>query len=157
MLLILDKWIFHDLQNGEDRQQESFRFLEKIKEKCDKIAWIQNSKFENKYWSFAKLSSRDTELKMKFKFLEFSFRFNSLKIQLLDVKNDNLYYETKEIFKKINKDDHYILLSYFYSKKENQECIIITTDVKLKDILEKEGIAIKLRDEFIEKYLKNDS
>jgi rRNA-processing protein FCF1 len=43
MLLILDEWIIHDLQgdNGSEKQKESYKFLEKIKEKCDKICWIK--------------------------------------------------------------------------------------------------------------------
>lgn len=163
MILILDEWIFHDLQNenGNDRQRETFQFLERIKEKNnDKIVWIKNSKFEDKYWNLSKLSSRKVELRKKFKFLENSFRFNSCKTKFLNLQhlqnisiNDNI----DKILKKIKADDHYLVLSYFYLRRENQKCIIVTTDEKLKNILEPEGVIIKLRNEFIKQYLKNDT
>ncbi len=56
MVLILDEWIIHDLQydNGEEKQKESFQFLKKIKEKCDKIAIVKNSKFVKKKICFFK-------------------------------------------------------------------------------------------------------
>jgi hypothetical protein len=54
MVFILDEWLIHDLQNdnGKDKQKESFLFLEKIKERCDKISFIAGSKFNNKFWLF---------------------------------------------------------------------------------------------------------
>jgi hypothetical protein len=159
VFLILDEWIFYDLQNknGEDRQEESFRFLGKIYEKCDKIVWIKESKFENKYWNFSKIAQWNTELSKKFKFLEGYFRYNLSKIKFVELSNINhLREEIKKVLEKIKNDDHYIVLSYFILKEKTQECIIVTTDGKLKNTLEEEGINIKLRDEFIKEYLQNE-
>ena len=154
MFLILDEWIFHDLQNDndKDKQKESFQFLEKIKEKCDKIVLIENSKFEKKLWNFSKKASKNIELKYKFKFLKYSILYNSKKIEFLNLKNMELK-NYSGILEGINSDDQYFVLSYIYLKQSGKESIIIiTTDKKLKGLLEKKSISVKCRNDFIKKY-----
>ncbi len=153
MILILDEWIIHDLQNdnGMDKQKESFQFLQKIKEKCDEIALVEGSKFTEKLWDFSKKASQIIEFKAKFGFLKGSFIYNSKKtkiINLQDIESKNY----DDILKDVNRDDHYLVLCYEYLKQKGKETIIITTDKNLKRTLEQKGISIELRDEFLKKY-----
>jgi len=159
MYLILDEWIIHDLQNdnGKDKQKESFKFLEKIKKKCDKIVVVKDSKFIKKIWNFSKIISEknfDSELRYKFKFLKNCFIKNSQKVEILS--NDNIKSnENNEILEDFNIDDHYIVLTYLYLKQNNKQTIIITTDEQLKEKLEKKGLSIKFREDFIMEYFNN--
>jgi len=154
MLLILDEWIFHDLQNdnGEDKQRESVQFLEKVKEKCDKIVFINESKFSKKFYSFSKYASKATEFRTKFKFLKYEFYLNSQKtihISLSEIKQNDYNLDSSDI----NVDDRYLPLCYYKLKELNEELIIITTDEKLKELLSHKDISITMRDDFLNKYL----
>jgi len=155
MIYILDEWIIHDLQgdNKEDKQKESFRFLEKIKEECNKIVLVQKSKFMKKIWDFSKKASNSENIKLKqiFRFLKDSIIFNSEKgnhVDLQGIKSEHYAH----ILKDVNPDDHYLIFCYEYLKQEGEETVIITTDIKLKNTLEREGISIKSRDEFIKEH-----
>jgi hypothetical protein len=156
MLLILDEWIIHDLQggNGSEKQKESFAFLEKIKEKCDKISWILGSKFIHKYYKLCKKSSFDLELKKKIKFLNGSFLRNLQKVEIITLDELNIEVEEySHILKDINPDDHYIVKAYFYLKRKiNEEPIIITTDTKLAKKLRDLGVQVDLRNNFMLNY-----
>jgi hypothetical protein len=159
MLLILDEWIIHDLQgdNGSEKQKESYTFLQKIKEKCDKISWISGSKFSRKYYEFCKFCGEicyDTELKKKIKFINGSFLYNPQKVE--SIRLDELNIEVEEyshILKDINPDDRYIIKAYFYLKRKiNEEPIIITTDAKLFKRLRDLAVQVDFRDNFILNY-----
>ncbi len=156
MLLILDEWIIHDLQgdNGSEKQKESFAFLEKMKEKCDKISWILGSKFIHKYYKLCKKSSFDLELKKKIKFLNGSFLRNPQKVEIITLDELNIEVEEySHILKDINPDDHYIVKAYFYlERKINEEPIIITTDTKLVKKLRDLGVQVDFRDNFMLNY-----
>jgi len=153
MFLILNEWIIHDLQNdnGKDKQKESFQFLEKIREKCDEIILIENSKFIKKLWSFFKKASQSIEFKLKVRFIKDSFIHDSEKTKIINLQNVESKFYT-HILKDVNPDDHYLVLCYEYLKQKDKETIIITTDKNLKRTLEQKGISIELRDEFLKKY-----
>ena len=159
MLLILDEWIIHDLQgdNGREKQKESFAFLEKIKEKCDKISWILGSKFIHKYYNFCKFCGEiccDPELRGKIIFINDYFIYNPQKIESITLDELNIEVEEySHILKDINPDDHYIVKAYFYLKRKiNEEPIIITTDEKLVKKLRDLGVQVDFRDNFIPNY-----
>jgi hypothetical protein len=118
MILILDEWLIHDLQgeNGFERQSESFQFLERVKERCDKVVFVRGSKFLEKVWGFSEVSARDSELRKKFKFLKTTFIFNNLKSEILDLR-DIESESDEEILKDVNYDDRYIVLSYLYFRR----------------------------------------
>ena len=154
MLFILDEWIFHDLQNdnGEDKQRESVLFLEKVKEKCDKIVFISESNFSNKFYSLSKYASKGPEFKTKLKLFKNSFYFNSQKsiqISLNEIKQNDYNLDLSNI----NVDDQYLPLCFYKLKELNEDLIIITADEKLKDLLSSKDISIKMRDDFLNKYL----
>jgi hypothetical protein len=153
MVFILDEWLIHDLQNdnGKDKQKESFLFLEKIKERCDKISFIAGSKFNNKFWLFCKRASDNIELKGKVRFLKDVFNFNSLKterINLHEVEVEN----SISILENINQDDHYLVKGYIYLKQKGEEALIITTDKKLMEQLKMKDIPVESRDDFLKRY-----
>lgn len=158
MLLILDEWIIHDLsgKNGEDKQKESYKFLEKIKERCDKICWIEGSKFSKKFYDFCEFVGKklfDPELRKKIVLLKGSFYYHLSKAE--NIRLDELSIEVEEynhIFKDIKDDDHYLIKAYFYLRQKNIEPIIITTDRELIENLRKHNIPIEHRDDFIKKY-----
>lgn len=153
MHLILDEWLIHDLQNenGDDKQKESFRFLKKIEEKCDKVLLIDDSKFAKKLWKLSKEASKSVELKKKFTFLRGSFIYNSQKVEKVnqeDIKRESY----NDILEGVNPDDHYLAQGYEYLKQKGIESKIITTDKNLKARLEGKGMFIELRDDFIRSY-----
>jgi pantothenate kinase len=159
MLLILDEWIIHDLQgdNGNEKQKETYAFLQKIKEKCDKISWISGSKFSYKYNKFCKFCGEicyDPELRKKIRFLESSFLRNPQKVEIITLDELNIEVEEySHILKDINPDDHYIVKAYFYLKRKiNEEPIIITTDEKLVKKLRDLGVQVDFRHDFILNY-----
>ncbi|MGB9638436.1 MAG: hypothetical protein ACPL1F_03960 [bacterium] len=61
MIFILDEWIIEDLRgiNKEEKQKQSFLFLEKIYQKCDKIVVVENSKFFDKIWKLSEEACND--------------------------------------------------------------------------------------------------
>jgi hypothetical protein len=159
MLLILDEWIIHDLQgdNGSEKQKESFEFLEKIKEKCDKISWIKDSKFSHKYYKLCKFCGEiyyDPELREKIIFINDYFIYNPQKVESITLDELNIEFEEySHILKDINPDDHYIVKAYFYLKRKiNEEPIIITTDTKLAKKLRDLGVQVDFRDNFMLNY-----
>jgi rRNA-processing protein FCF1 len=158
MLLILDEWIIHDLQgdNGKEKQKESFVFLQKIEEKCDKISWILDSKFIHKYNNFCKFCGTirfDPELRKKIKFINACFLRKLQKVEI--IKLDELNIEVEEynhILQRIKDNDHYLIKAYFYLRQKNIESIIITTDEPLIKTLREHNIPIEHRDDFIREY-----
>jgi len=159
MLLILDEWIIHDLQgdNGSEKQEESYKFLEKIKERCDKICWIEGSKFSKKFYDFCEFVGKklfDPELRKKIVLLEGSFHYNSQKVESIRLYELNIIEVQKynHILQRIKDDDHYLIKAYFYLRQKNIEPIIITTDRELIENLRKHNIPIEHRDDFIKKY-----
>lgn len=159
MILILDEWIIHDLRgdNGEDKQKESYKFLETIKQKCDKIVILENSAFYKKILKFFKNVSKLKVFERKIAKILSSFLLNSqktLKINQLSIGNlEESKEELKNILEKIKHDDHYIVKAYYYLKQ--LECLIITTDNPLLNILNNYNIQCSYRDNFLESYLKN--
>ncbi|MER3473887.1 MAG: hypothetical protein C4335_07600 [Armatimonadota bacterium] len=50
---IVDEWLWHDLggENGLERQQQAFRFLEQLVQKCDMLVSMKGSAFEQKFYN----------------------------------------------------------------------------------------------------------
>lgn len=38
---VVNEWLFHDLlgENGEHKQEQTYQFLERLRERCDRIAY----------------------------------------------------------------------------------------------------------------------
>jgi hypothetical protein len=156
LILILDEWIIHDLQgdNGKDRQEESLELLERIKRNCDKIAIVKNSKFVNKIWQFSKEASKSSSQAKRniFRILKNEFLFNLNKSEILELEHAKVK-DLMEVLEEVNKDDHYIVIAYHSLKQKGVECVIVTTDKPLSEILIRHNINCKLRDGFLKDYL----
>lgn len=109
MILILDEWIIHDLQgdNGQNRQKESYKFLETIINKCDKIAILRGSKFIEKIFHFAKKACNLGKRELS-KMLVNKFLFNLKKSEIINFENIESE-EIKNILEEVKPDDHYIV------------------------------------------------
>lgn len=54
---IVDEWLWHDLggENGLERQQQAFQFLERLVRKCDMLVSMKGSAFEQKFYNLCLL------------------------------------------------------------------------------------------------------
>jgi len=154
MFLILDEWVVHDLQNdnGKDRQIETVQFLEKVGRKYDKLVVVRDSKFLKKIWNFfSSISGSNVEFRGKVRLVK-SLIQDTEKTEFIEskiLKNGNQI--NNRFLSQVNEDDHYLALAYFHFKNI-EETIIITTDKKLKETLEQNGVSIRFRDEFLINY-----
>jgi hypothetical protein len=50
--IVPNEWLAHDLRgdNGGEKQKETFLFLEKVKDKCDKLVILDGSPFTEKIY-----------------------------------------------------------------------------------------------------------
>lgn len=145
---IIDEWLWSDLNgdNGKERQKEAVNFLKALFEKCDKIAVAKYSKFQEKEWDFSKKAHLDIVKHKIAKFYFFNIRLNSQKYEEVDIEDIN---NKEEIdVRNINRDDVYLVRTY-----HKVNALIITTDTKLKNILDDKNIQCKLRDKFLGSYI----
>jgi len=144
-IIIIDEWLWADLngENSETKQEEALKFLETLYKKCDKIVTAKGSKFQKKEWNFSKNSGKDITLRKIARFYFGFIKSNSEKYEEVKIEDN------KEInLEDINPDDVYLVKIY-----KKVKAPVITTDEKLKKILDKNKIPCKLREEFIKKYL----
>lgn len=144
---IIDEWIWHDLagENGEEKLKEAFKFLKFVYEKCDRITTIENSRFEQKFFSFCER----TDLKSR-KIVRFYRGFifdNSEKYSR--VKANQCQDISQDISSKIKPDDQYLIKLY-----NKIQCTIITTDNPLLEILRSHQIQCEHRDNFLQHYIR---
>src|SRR3972149_10319771 len=143
---IIDEWIWHDLpgENGKEKLEEAFKFLEFVYEKCDKIATIEDSRFEKKFFNFCEradlISRRITN------FYKNYILYNSEKY--IRVNEKDCQQISEDISSKIKPDDQYLVKLYY-----KLECPIITTDNPLLEILGNHQIQCEHRDNFLPNYI----
>jgi len=60
-IFIIDEWLWSDLngENGREKQEEAYYFLETLFKKCDRIAVAKGSKFQQKECNFSKNAPTD--------------------------------------------------------------------------------------------------
>lgn len=145
-IFIINEWLWSDSNgdNGIQKQKEAFSFLETLYKKCDRIAVAKGSMFQRKAWDFSRNVSEAADvIKRGIVRLYFNkIMFNSLKYEEVDI-------EGKEgvALEGINSDDAYLVKTHYKTKAP-----IITTDNKLMNVLQSEGIPCKLRDIFLQEY-----
>ncbi|MEO0253755.1 MAG: hypothetical protein ABIM13_06785 [candidate division WOR-3 bacterium] len=144
-IFIIDEWLWSDLngENGQEKQKEAVDFLEGLYNKCDKIAVARASKFQEKEWDFSKYATSDAVKRGIARFYFKAIHFNSQKYEEIYIEE----VEEPDI-NRLKPDDAYLIKLYRKTKAP-----IITTDTKLKSILESRNIPCELRDEFLKKYL----
>jgi len=150
--IIIDEWLFHDLwgDNGSGKQHETFTFLNKLVEICDRIVVLSNSPFEVKTMELIKKSENDPIIRGMSQFFNSSILKNSNKTELVDV---NSLPPLTGHLSKIPKEDQYLFQAYL--KLKNKGGFILTADGRWDfRIIKKASIAIQMRDDFLKKYIK---
>ena len=151
--IIIDEWLFHDLSgdNGPEKQRQTWGFLFKLLQVCDRVAILEGSPFEIKFGQFIKNSGRYPVLREISKFLNNSIISNSLKTEFI-AKGD-VQPLPPRLAKLVPRDDHYLFQAHL--KLKSQGSFIVTTDGRLKHkLLNQSSVVIKLRDQFVTDYLR---
>lgn len=143
---IIDEWLWHDLsrENGEEKLEEAFKFLKFLYEKCDKIATIKDSRFEEKFFNFCERSDHISRKITNF-YKSYIF-YNSEKY--IGVNENECPQIPEDISPKIKPDDQYLVELYY-----KLQCPIITTDNTLLEISGKHQIQCEHRDNFLPHYI----
>lgn len=144
-IFIIDEWLWSDLNgdNGKEKQKEAFQFLCALFHKCDRITVAVHSKFRRKEHCFSKNAHKEILTRKIARFY-----FNVIKV------NQNKYIEVNIEDNKecslngINIDDEYLIKTYYRINAQ-----IVTTDTKLKTVLDSQKIPCVLRDEFLKYYI----
>ncbi len=150
-LFIIDEWMWHDLsgENGVEKQRETLRFLELLYNKCDKIATIKSSRFEEKFFDFLK-SAEDIISREIAKFYKYNIFYNSEKY----LREEETQTVSENTLSEIKLDDRYLAKLYYIVKRQHKiECLIITTDEPLINVLTKHKIQCEHRDSFLHRYI----
>jgi len=146
---IIDEWIWHDLsgENGEEKLKETSKFIKCVYEKCDKIATIENSRFEKKFFNFCKRVGQADHISRKItKFYFGNIFYNSEKY--IRVNEKECQQISEDISSKIKPDDQYLVKLHY-----KLQGLIITTDNPLLEILKKHQIQCEYRDNFLPNYI----
>lgn len=146
--LILNEWVIHDLsgENGQERQTETYQFLERVERKCDHLVLLRGSSWMTK--AFQLMKESDERLVYYSKFLQGSFLSNLSKCKIFDT--NEIAAIPRNVQAVVPSDDSYLIALYLTEPKS----IIVTTDVKLVEALSKlSNITVRLRDEFLTDYI----
>jgi len=143
---IFDEWLWADLsgENGPNKQGESSRILLTVFKKCDRIVIVKGSKFvakSQKFWKHTDKNRRGIAI-----FFSYNFLYNLDKSVPIDP--DQLKPIPNNLAGVIKDDDHYLIQAYLTIP----DSTIITTDLTLKEILKKNDIPCKYRDDLIKSY-----
>jgi len=147
--IVVDEWLFHDLmgENGLEKQHQTFAFLNKLVEICDRIVVLSNSPFQIKTQEL--MSNSNPVIRGMSQFFNSSILRNSKKTELIDL--NDLSPLTGHLCG-IPESDQYLFQAYL--KLKSKGSFILTTDGRWKpSIIKKASIAIKMRDEFLKEYL----
>lgn len=146
---VVNEWLLDDLllQNGPEAREQSYTFLLKLLEKCDKIVVRIPSPWIDKAYRFGKLDPRSKYSKMLFGAI------------LKNVQKCHLLYEEQiqplpqDARAAIHRKDIY-LVETFYSVHGS---VLITKDPDLREALCRRPavgkMAVRLRDQFLVEYL----
>jgi len=143
--IIPDDWLYHDLkgENGTDKQEEAHRFLEKLKEKCDKLVVLKESLIWKK---FCELSTDSRpQIIIYSKLLWGEILLDSLKCTWFEpsaLPHSDMPADTPA------KDEHIYQLA-----RANCDAVVVTTDNILIEFLKKERLCVDHRDVFLAQYL----
>jgi len=145
--LVVNEWILHDLQadNGTKAQEESYKFLQKLKENGDCIALIQGCVWHDKAWQLMKHT--DPVRRLLSQFLQCNILSDSNTCKLLSPSQ--VVPLTTDIVNLIPASDIYLIETYFSSKADT----LITNDLPFYEAGRKiAGLNIELRDDFLKRY-----
>lgn len=146
--LVLNEWVIHDLkgENGQERQSETYQFLERVERKCDHLVVLRGSPWMTK--AFGLMSESDELVRYFSKFLHGGFLRTPSKCTIYDA--NELAAIPHDIEAIVPSDDSYLIALHL----TEPESVIVTTDEKLVGALSKlTDIRVRLRDEFLTSYV----
>ncbi len=149
--IVVDEWLFHDLlgQNGDQKKEETFNFLNRLVKRCDKIVILKGSPFEEKIYNLTKESGRDPYLKGISQFFRTTIITNSQKTIL--VEEDAISPLPDYLMELVPRKDQYL----FQAHLKVPNSFILTADGGWSPkLLKQKSIKVKMRDPFLKNYLK---
>lgn len=146
--VVLDEWLWADLagENQAKHQQESFRLLQQIFERCDQLVTVAGSVFVTKCWKLAKEAHTGVP-KKAVKVFRAQFIYNSQK--LTQYEESELLPLPEDLRCHVKQKDHYLLQAYLTAKADE----IVTTDRPLMEVLNQHNIRYRSREDFLRQYL----
>lgn len=151
-LIVVDEWLYHDLRgdNGDEKQEDAFRFLFKFIKTPDKMVILRGSPFEKKMFKLVSESENNESAALLSKLFHKAIMVNSSKTVFLE--RDQLKPITPKLLKLIPSDDQYLFEAHLNVKKS----FILTTDGRWpQKLVQHSSVKVKMRDAFLKSYLKN--
>jgi hypothetical protein len=152
-LLVLNEWVIHDLlgRNERERQEETKRFLEELIRRCDQIAVLRGSPWMMK--AYYLMEQDDPLIRGLSRQLHLGILRDPDTARILEAEEVEPLPE--ELEETVPKNDRYVVQTYLASGAR----LLVTTDDRLRESLSRFGslIQVRLRDEFIAEYLKEQS
>lgn len=147
---VIDEWLLHDLRgdNGEQAKIESLKFLEILKERCDRIAVLRGSQWMKKAYELMK--DYHPFIRFSSKYLHLAILRDPKKCHLLD-KND-IAPISDDLRNQIPTEDLYLIQIYCSINAS----ALVTTDEKLYSGISNAAgmhINVKIRSDFLKDYL----
>jgi len=147
MEITVDEWIVHFIYESQKREVVA-KFLEKIRQKCDKLVTIRGEALDQKIWNMAKISqSWDIGGITLVKWFMREFRNNPNKFRVIE--KINIKPLSADLEREIPEDDLYLVKTAM----STSDHLIVTTDVRLREKLSRRPeLSVQLIDEFLEVY-----
>lgn len=145
---VIDEWLLHDLRgdNTPEAQERAKRFLEKLKEKCDRIAVSKGSPWVQKAYEL--MTRPNPLIRSLSKYLHLVILRDPQKCLLLeqdDVK------ALPNISETVPQDDIYLVEIYYSANAST----FVTTDEKLYQALSAiQNMNVKRKEDFLKEYLE---
>lgn len=149
-LLVVDEWLLNDLlgHNGPRNQGQAFEFLQKLVARCDRIAVTGKSPWVRKAYDLSRQGSNRPELRPIARYLFGQVLINSEKAVWRDP--EECAGRSSELGVGIPADDRYLVDLYLCVGADE----LVTTDQALAKALAEAGVAVSLRDGFLDEYLR---
>jgi predicted nucleic acid-binding protein len=147
--IVVDEWLLHDLsgENGRKAQGQAYRFLLKLKDKCDRLVVLRGSVWAQK--AYALMKSLDREVQRLSKFLHRGILQDLQKCRYFET--NEIHSLSQDVASQIPRKDVYLVEVYCSSGAD----MLLTTDGPLRDVLRDVGtVNVRLREEFLTEYLK---
>ena len=150
---VVDEWCLHDLRgdNAQEAQEETARFLERLKARCDQIAVLRGSSWMEKAYEL--MTHSNPPVRTLSKCLHQGILLDSKKCQLLDP--DEIRALPDDLRGLVPQNDLYLFEAYYSANAK----ALVTTDQRLCQILstaQNINVDIRLRDDFLKRYLRDN-
>ena len=150
-VLVINEWLFHDLQgeNGREKQLETFRFLQTLEQRWERLAFLKESQWAQKSWGL--MGDNDLRLKPLSRLLQRILR-NSNKCRILQQEDIEATEIPEDAIDAAPDEDIYLIQTYFAADAD----LLITTDEGLHNaFVSCQDVEVIYRDAFLNDYLNS--